>query len=182
MLIDRNESALIVVDIQERLAPAMHDGGEEAIHNSGVLMQGAAWLGIPVLVSEQYPRGLLHTVPALKELMGNDIPAIEKTEFACPRNASFMEKFQATGRKQAIVTGMEAHICVLQTAMQLIEQDVDVFVVADAVASRTRASMDHAFTRIDRAGGAIVTTEMVIFEWLEKAGTDDFKALQKLIA
>lgn len=181
MLIDRNESCLIVVDIQERLAPAMHDGGDEAIHNTGVLMQGAAQLGVPVLVSEQYPKGLLHTVSPLKELMGNT-GAIEKTEFACPRNASFVEKFEATGRKQAIVTGMEAHICVLQTAMQLIEQDYDVFVAADAVASRTRPSMEHAFTRIDRAGGAIVTTEMVIFEWLEKAGTDDFKVLQKLIA
>ncbi|CAN0036287.1 unnamed protein product [Phaeothamnion confervicola] len=181
MLLDRNNSCLIVVDIQERLAPAMHDGGQEAIRNAAILMQAAKRMGVPVLVSEQYPRGLGHTVPQLAEYMPEG-GAIEKLEFACPGNAAFAEKLNALGKKQIIIAGMEAHICVLQTALKLRDQGLEVFVAADAVASRKQASMDHAFSRIEDAGGAIITTEMAVFEWLERAGTDDFKVLQLLIA
>lgn len=181
MLLDKNQSTLIVVDIQERLAPAMFDGGQEAIRNTGILMQAARRLGVPVLVSEQYPRGLGRTVTALQEYMPNEA-AIEKVEFACPSNTGFLDKFKALGKKQAIIAGMETHICVLQTALKLRAQGVEVFVAADATASRKQSSMSHAFARIANAGGKIITTEMAVFEWLERAGTDDFKALQPLIA
>jgi len=180
MLLNRNDSCLIVVDIQERLAPAMHDAGQEAIRNTGILMQAAKRLGVPTLVSEQYPRGLGPTVPALAELMPADGPC-EKLEFACPNNDGFSARLKAMGKKQAVITGMEAHICVLQTAVKLAEQGIEVFVAADAVASRKTSSMAHALTRISEAGGSIITTEMAVFEWLEKAGSDDFKALSKLI-
>lgn len=180
MLLNRNECCLIVVDIQERLAPAMFDGGAEAIRNAGILMQAARRLGIPTLVSEQYPRGLGHTVPALAELMPADGP-VEKLEFACPGNEGFAARLKSLHKKQAVVAGMEAHICVLQTAVKLAEQGVEVFVAADAVASRKPSSMTHAFARITDAGGAIITTEMAVFEWLERAGSDDFKALSRLI-
>ncbi len=180
MLLDKNQSCLIIVDIQERLAPAMFDGGQEAIRNAGILMQAAQRLGVPVLVSEQYPRGLGRTVPQLAEFMPASGP-IEKLEFACPGNAAFAEKLHILGRKQVVITGMEAHICVLQTALKLRDQGLAVFVAADAVASRKQSSMDHAFARVSDAGGAIITAEMAVFEWLEKAGTDDFKVLSKLI-
>jgi len=180
MLLDKNQSCLIVVDIQERLAPAMFDGGAEAIRNAGILMQAAQRLGVPVLVSEQYPRGLGRTVPQLAEFMPAD-GAIEKLEFACPGNADFAGKLKALAMKQIVIAGMEAHICVLQTALKLRDQGLEVFVAADAVASRKQSSMDHAFSRIEDAGGAIITTEMAVFEWLERAGTDDFKILSKLI-
>ncbi len=180
MLLDKNQSCLIVVDIQERLAPAMFDGGAEAIRNAAILMQAAKRLGVPVLVSEQYPRGLGRTVPQLAEFMP-DGGAIEKLEFACTGNAAFAEKLKVLDKKQIVITGMEAHICVLQTALSLRAQGQEVFVAADAVASRKQASMDHAFSRIEDAGGAIITSEMAVFEWLERAGSDDFKALSKLI-
>jgi len=180
MLLDKNQSCLIVVDIQERLASAMFDGGAEAIRNAGILMQAAQRLGVPVLVSEQYPRGLGRTVPQLAEFMPADGP-VEKVEFACPSNAGFADRLNLLGKKQVIIAGMEAHICVLQTALKLRDQGLEVFVAADAVASRKQSSMDHAFSRIEDAGGAIITTEMAVFEWLEQAGTDDFKVLSKLI-
>ncbi len=180
MLLDRNQCCLIVVDIQERLAPAMFDGGTEAIHNAGILMQAAKRLNVPTLVSEQYPRGLGRTVPQLAEFMPADGP-VEKLEFACPGNDGFAIRFNALNKKQAVIAGMEAHICVLQTAIKLSGQGIRVFVAADAVASRKKSSMDHAFARIEDAGGSIITTEMAVFEWLERAGSDDFKALSKLI-
>ena len=180
MLLDKNQSCLIVVDIQERLAPAMFDGGAEATRNTAILMQAARRMGVPILVSEQYPRGLGHTVPQLAEYIPADGP-IEKLEFACPNNAGFATKLNVLAKQQVVIAGMEAHICVLQTALKLRDQGLAVFVATDAVASRKQSSMDHAFTRIEDAGGAIITTEMAVFEWLEKAGTDDFKALSKLI-
>ena len=180
MLLDKNKSCLIIVDIQERLAPAMHDGGQEAVRNAGILMQAAQRMGVPTLVSEQYPRGLGRTVPQLAEYMPAGGP-IEKLEFACSSNAGFAEKLKALDKKQIVMAGMEAHICVLQTALKLRAQGMEVFVAADAVASRKQSSMDHAFARIEDAGGAIITTEMAVFEWLEQAGTDDFKVLSKLI-
>lgn len=181
MLLDKNNSCLIIVDIQERLAPAMYDAGQEAIRNAAILMQAAKRLGVPTLVSEQYPRGLGRTVPQLAEYMPGG-GAIEKVEFACPNNSGFADRLKALVKKQIVIAGMEAHICVLQTALKLRAQGLEVFVAADAVASRKQASMDHAFARIEDSGGAIITTEMAVFEWLEKAGTDDFKALQPLIA
>lgn len=180
MLLDRNKSCLIVVDIQERLAPAMHDAGVEAIRNAAILMQAAKLLGVPTLVSEQYPRGLGRTVPQLAEYMPAGGP-VEKLEFACPANTGFAEQLKASAKRQIVLAGMEAHICVLQTALMLCEQDFAVFVAADAVASRKQSSMDHAFSRIEDAGGAIITTEMAVFEWLQKAGSDEFKILSKLI-
>ncbi len=180
MLLDKNKSCLIIVDIQERLAPAMFDGGAEAIRNAAILMQAAKRLGVPVLVSEQYPRGLGRTVPQLAEFMPADGP-VEKVEFACPSNAGFADRLNLLDRKQIVIAGMEAHICVLQTALKLRAQGLEVFVAADAVASRKRASMDHAFARIEDAGGAIITTEMAVFEWLERAGSDEFRILSKLI-
>ncbi|MSP43053.1 MAG: hydrolase [Alphaproteobacteria bacterium] len=180
MLLDKNNSCLIIVDIQERLAPAMYDGGQEAIRNAGILMQAARRLGVPALVSEQYPRGLGRTVPQLAEYMPAGGP-IEKLEFACPNNAGFSGQLKAFGKKQIVIGGMEAHICVLQTALKLCDQGLEVFVAADAVASRKQSSMERAFARIEDAGGAIITTEMAVFEWLEQAGTDDFKVLSKLI-
>lgn len=180
MLLDKNQSCLIVVDIQERLAPAMFDGGVEAIRNAAILMQAAIRLGVPTLVSEQYPRGLGRTVPQLAAFMPADGP-VEKLEFACPGNAGFADRLKALGKKQTVIAGMEAHICVLQTALKLRAQGLEVFVAADAVASRKQSSMDRAFARMEDAGGAIITTEMAVFEWLERAGTDDFKAMSKLI-
>lgn len=179
MLISRNQSCLLVVDVQARLAPAVH--GERAlIDNVRLLLQAARRLDVPVLVSEQYPRGLGPTVDAVAEHVP-DGAVMEKVHFSCLNDAAFAERFRQTGRKTAVVAGMEAHVCVLQTAEQLLQSGADVFVVADATSSRTPANHAAALERMRHAGARVVTSEMVVFEWLEKAGTPEFKELSALV-
>jgi len=179
MLIDREQSLLLVVDVQERLAPAIHDG-TAAIAGNRRLLAGAGHLGIPILVSEQYVRGLGPTVADLLPLP-TGARRFDKTHFACTREPGFLEQLAETGRRQILVTGMEAHVCVLQTVLGLLDAGYAVFLVADAAASRTPENHAAAVARARAAGAHIVTTEMVLFEWLERAGTDDFRALLPLI-
>ena len=179
MLIDRAQSLLLVVDIQEKLAPAIHDGAT-AITNNRRLLAGAAHLGIPVFVSEQYVRGLGPTVPELLPLPAGT-ERFEKTHFSCTREAGVLDRLAASGRRQILVTGMETHVCVLQTVLGLLAAGYAVFLIEDAASSRTPANRAAAISRMRDAGAHIVTTEMVLFEWLERAGTDEFRTLLPLI-
>ena len=179
MLIDVDLSCLLVVDIQSRLASAIH-GCERVIANSGILMRAAARLGVPVLVSEQYPKGLGATVAELDPVM----PAggvLEKVHFSCMADADYAERMHGNGRGQAVVAGIEAHVCVLQTCMELLDEGYAVFVVADATSSRTPENATAALDRLACAGAQVVSTEMVVFEWLRLAGTPEFKELSALI-
>lgn len=178
MLIDRHQSLLLIVDIQEKLAPAIHDGAA-AIANNRRLLAAAGRLGVPVLVSEQYVRGLGPTVPDLQPLPA--AARFDKTHFSCAREPGFLERLAQTGRRQILVTGMETHVCVLQTVLGLLDAGYAVFLIADAASSRTPENRAAAIARASAAGAHIVTTEMVLFEWLECAGTDDFRALLPLI-
>jgi nicotinamidase-related amidase len=179
MLIERDRSCLLVVDIQERLAPAMADPAT-VIRNAAVLMQAAGRLGVPVLVSEQYPQGLGRTVPDLRPLA--PVQAfVSKIDFSCAADPALSERIAQTGREQVVICGIEAHVCVLQSALGLQQQDYETFVVADAVSSRAPISRETALRRLGGNGVELVTTEMVVFEWLGKAGTPEFKELSKLI-
>ena len=179
MLIDPDTSSLLIVDIQARLLPKM-SAADAVVANAAVLLKAAARLDIPVLVSEQYRKGLGPTVAALEPLLpaGN---VIEKMTFSCMAEADFAARFRALGRAQAVVAGIEAHVCVLQTAEQLLDDGVRVFVVADATSSRVPLSHERALQRLRAAGAVIVTTEMVVFEWLRRAGTPEFKEISALI-
>ena len=179
MLIDRTQSLLLVVDIQERLAPAIHEGAA-AIANNQRLLAAADRLAVPIVVSEQYVRGLGLTVPALQPLPAG-AQRFEKMHFSCTREPGFLDLIAASGRRQIIVTGMETHVCVLQTVLGLLAAGYAVCLVEDAASSRTPASRAAAIARMQMAGAGIVTTEMVLFEWLERAGTDEFRALLPLI-
>ena len=179
MLIDRAQSLLLVVDVQEKLAPAI-DGGAAAIANNRRLLAAAERLGVPVFVSEQNVRGLGPTVPGLLPLPAG-AQRIDKMHFSCTREPGCLERLEQTGRRQIVVTGMEAHVCVLQTVLGLLGAGYAVFLVEDAAASRTAENHAAAIARTRAAGVRIVTTEMVCFEWLERAGTDDFRALLPLI-
>jgi nicotinamidase-related amidase len=179
MLVDPQSSCLLLVDIQERLLPAMTDG-EAVVRNAVILAKSAARLGIPVLVSEQYPRGLGRTMPAVAEVAPQD-GRFEKTEFSCLRNDAFRRRFRELRRPQPIVLGIETHVCVLQTAFDLVKEGCDTIVVADGVASRTAANRELALQRMARGRVEIASTEMVLFEWLGRAGTPDFKELSPLI-
>lgn len=179
MLIKRDQALLLVVDIQEKLAPAIFEGAE-AVRNTVRLLAGAAQLGIPRFISEQYVRGLGPSLAEIRQAAG-DACIFEKTHFSCMAETGVPDMLRATGRRQVILTGMEAHVCVLQTAFGLLEAGFEVFLVADATSSRTRDNRELAIQRMRAAGICIVSCEMVLFEWLHKAGTPEFRALLPLI-
>lgn len=179
MLIRPSDSALIVIDMQERLVPAMQ-APARTIKNTRLLLQAAEKTGVPALLTEQYPQGLGHTIPQIVEAAG-DSPILPKMHFSCMEDPGFLKAFKALDRPQAILVGMEAHICVVQTAASLVEEGYQVFVVSDATASRTIESEAACLARLNAGGVSIVTTEMVVFEWLGQAGTAAFKEMLPLI-
>lgn len=183
MLCDSSQSVLSVVDIQPRLADAMPDAERvQVIHNSAVLMRAATLLSVPVLVTEQYPKGLGHTAPDLQAIMDDaDITAVEKTCFACQASDTYLDRLELLNKRQVILCGMETHVCVLQTATGLFEENFEVFVVEDAVCSRSADNKANALRRLRDAGVVVTNTESVLFEWLRDARHEHFKALSVLI-
>jgi nicotinamidase-related amidase len=179
MLINAARAQLLMVDMQERLLPAMHDPAETE-RRCGLLLAAAATLGLPVTASEQYPKGLGHTVPGLRKQFGN-APVFDKLAFSCLGEGRIANRLKETTRSQVIVCGIEAHVCVLQTAADLLAEGYEVFIPADAVSSRAPSSVSLALERLRTAGAAIVNTEMVVFEGLRKAGTPEFKTLSAII-
>lgn len=179
MLIRATDSALIVIDMQERLVPAMQ-APARTIRNTRLLLAAAREMEVPVLMTEQYSQGLGHTVPEVAQAAAG-APVFEKMHFASMDDPDFARAFRALGRRQAVIAGMEAHICVVQTAASLMEEDYEVFVVSDATASRTLDSERACVERLNALGAGIVTTEMAVFEWLGRAGTPAFKRLLQLI-
>lgn len=179
MLLDAAQSFLVVVDVQERLAPAMTDG-EEAVARCALLMKAARRLEVPIVVSEQYPKGLGPTVPAIAALAPEGA-TVSKLHFSCAEEPAFIDRIEALRRDHAVICGIEAHVCVLQTAIGLADRGFAVIVVEDAIASRRPADKAAALRRLERAGVAVVTSEMVVFEWLGRAGTPEFKELAPLV-
>lgn len=178
MLLDCAKSQLLMVDIQDRLLPAIHNG-HEVLGNAGRLLEAARALSVPVIVSEQYPAGLGHTVPQLAAITPTNA-VHEKVEFSCFANPALYGALRGEGL-QTVIFGIEAHVCVLQTAIEMAEAKHDVTVVTDAVGSRVAQSKDVALRRMQDAGVRLATTEMVLFEWLRRAGTPEFKMVSKLI-
>jgi nicotinamidase-related amidase len=171
-LLHRDRVALVVVDVQEGFRPYESFAGVAA--SCAKLLAAARVLGVPALVSEQYPKGLGHSAP---ELGLEDEPRIEKTVFSAVR----ADGFDLHERDQVVVCGIEAHVCVSQTVHDLLDRGVEVHVPADAVGSRHRIDYDRGLERLERAGAVVGTVEGSLFELLERAGTPEFKAIQKLI-
>ncbi|MFZ2267698.1 MAG: hydrolase [Azonexus sp.] len=179
MLIRREDSLLLVIDLQHKLAPAIHDG-ERVVANAIRLLEGARLLGVPAFVSEQYVRGLGPSLEAIRQAAA-EARFFEKTHFSCAAEPGVLDLLRSAQRQQVILTGTEAHVCVLQTAFGLLAAGFEVYLVADAVSSRTPENRAAAIERLRAAGVGIVTTEMVLFEWLHAAGTEQFRALLPLI-
>ncbi len=179
MLLNATESVLLVIDVQEKLAPAVAER-EAVIERVAILMRAARRLGVPVLASEHYPQGIGHLLPELGALAPEGA-VFEKISFSCARELGFLPRLRELARSQVVVCGMEAHVCVMQSALSLIEAGFQVFVVEDAVGSRRHADRDAALDRLRRAGGTVVTSEMVVFEWLERGDAPAFKELLALI-
>jgi len=183
MLLAREKSQLLIIDVQEKLLPAMSDP-ERVLERCGHLVRAARTLDIPITASEQYPRGLGPTMAPLREALGNAGLVIDKIEFSCLKSDALRERLhelRRKGRPQVVMGGIEAHVCVTQTAIDLEEQGFEAFVVADAVASRAKSSWRLALARLLKTGVDVVDSEMVVFEWLGKAGTQEFKELQGLV-
>ena len=178
MLLDAEDGLLFIVDIQARLAPAMTDP-QATIARAAILLAAAERLAVPIVVSEQYPQGLGHTdgrlpLPAAARIF-------PKTSFSASRDPAIRAHLESLGRRQVVLCGMETHVCVLQTALDLAGRGFRPAVVADAVASRLPERKERGLARMAAAGVAVVDSEMVVFEWLEAAGTPAFKELSRLI-
>ncbi len=173
MMLRRDDTTLVVVDVQEAFRKAVPDF-EQVATRARTLVEGARILGLPVIVTEQYPKGLGPTVP---EVGLRDEQPLEKTVFAAPR----AEGFDLQGRDQVVVCGIETHICVHQSVADLREQGVEVQVASDAVSSRTPENRALGLERAVEAGAKVTSVEMALFELLGTAGTDEFKQVQRLI-
>ena len=177
-------AALLVVDIQERLAPAMAEPVlAQVVKNSRILIETARRLKLPIVVSQQYPKGLGATVAAIEEALAGaeHLHRFDKLEFSAVDCAAFAELAPKLGRDQWIVCGMETHVCVYQSVRGLALRGYQAHVCADAVSSRTKANWRVGLGLIERSGGIVSSTEASVFDLMHVAGTDDFKALSKLV-
>jgi len=177
MLIKSTDSCLLIIDVQEKLIGAMSEP-QLVLDNCAWLTQLAQTLNIPLLVSEQYPRGLGTTVSSLKPLFNEEV-VMEKVHFSCTAETACNIRLEKIERKQVVIAGIESHVCVLQTALGLLDMGKTVFIVADAVSSRRLSDKELALARLRSAGVHIVSKEMVFFEWLHQAATPLFKQLSK---
>lgn len=171
-LLERDRSALVLIDVQEGFRS--YDAFDGVVAGCAKLIGAARVLGVPIVVTEQYPKGLGHTAP---EVGLNGEVAIEKTVFSAVR----ADGFDLQGRDQALVCGIEAHVCVSQTVHDLLGEGIDVHVCADAVGSRHAVDREHALPRLEKAGAVVTTVEAALLELCERAGTPEFKAVQGLI-
>jgi len=175
----KDETVLVIVDIQERLAAVM-DKKEAVVENCLHLIELSSLLKMPVIVNEQYPRGLGPTVSEIRDAVKPYAP-LEKVTFSCCSGPSFMEQMSGMGKKQVLLTGMETHVCVLQTCIGLIEAGYTVHVVSDAICSRKKEDFITAIEFMRDAGAVITCTEIVLFQLLQKAGTEEFRIISKRI-
>ena len=180
MLNQESQSHLVIIDVQERLCGVMEQTAlASVVRNYAILLQAAKLLTIPTLYTEQYPKGLGVTLPELTQHLTPQA-AIEKTSFSCHDVPEFRAKLRGD-RPQMVLAGMESHICVLQTALQLQQSGKQVFVVEDAVISRQEAHRQNALQRLRQAGVIVTNTESVVFEWLKVAEGDAFKQIIRLV-
>jgi nicotinamidase-related amidase len=177
-----DDSILLVIDVQTKLTAVMPPKVLARLQrNTGLLLQSAARLGVPVFASEQYPQGLGSLEADIQKLLPADTRRYEKTVFSLAAVPEFSKDLEASGRRQVVIAGMEAHVCVLQTAIELHNAGYRPFVVADAVCSRHRESYETALERLRQAGVIVSDAESVLFEWLRDSRSENFKALQQLI-
>ncbi len=175
-LLDRDRSALVIIDVQEKLFPHVQEH-ERMLVRIDLLIFAAKLMGVPLILTEQYPKGLGKTIEPIRHLTSGISP-LTKTDFSCVPAPGFMDRLLSLKRNQIILAGIEAHVCVAQTAIDLGHKGERVIVVADAVSSRRPADLQIALNRLDRSGITLVTAEAAVFEWLRRAGTEEFKAIQ----
>jgi nicotinamidase-related amidase len=177
--LDAANTVLLLIDFQERLFPVMHDK-EKLLKNIIKLVKGAKALEVPIILTEQYPKGLGQTIPEIKELIPS-VKAVEKVCFSCTDEAAFNKALETLKRKQVLIAGIEAHICVYQTAMALERAGYEVQVVGDCVASRDPENKLTALFKLGAAGISPTTVELALFELLKVAQGDKFKQISSIV-
>ncbi len=178
---DPQKAVLVVIDIQDKLARVMPESDlPEMIHNTNVLIATAKELKFPILVTEQYPRGLGPTVKEVRDALG-DVTPIEKLSFSCCAETRFMQALQATGARDVLLCGMETHVCLMQTALDLLDANYHVFAAADGMCSRKKLNWELALDEMRQAGVVVGSTETFLFQMLRVAGTESFKKLSALL-
>lgn len=179
VLLDRKRAGLLVVDIQEKMLAVMAEP-ERVVENSVKLIKGFKILACPIFVTEQYPDGIGKTVDPIAKVL-EDIEIPDKLSFSCCGIEGLTHSFRSKKIDQVVLCGIESHVCVWQTAMDLLHEEFSVVVARDAISSRKEIDCETTLRRMTAQGIHVATTEMVLFELLEKAGTDEFKKLSKLI-
>jgi len=177
---DREKAALVIIDVQQRLTPSMDDKVyQQILQNIVMLAKGAETLKLPTLVTEQYPQGLGETVEELQAFTTET--AVEKVSFGCCGEPQFLERLQSLGRPQVIVVGMEAHVCVLQTVLGLLQQNFQVHLVRDAICARNKLDYQNALEIAAAAGAVVTTSETVLFQLLRTSTAKEFKNISTLV-
>jgi nicotinamidase-related amidase len=181
-ILERSTSLLVVVDVQERMMKAMPELVARAtIDNVLRLVRGARVLDVPVVVTEQYPKGLGHTLPEVAEAVDSEEPPIEKVEFSCELNRGYRDCLERFNRRQVVLCGVEAHVCVLQTALDALHRQREVFVAADATCSRRSENHAYSMEHLRQAGAVPTPTESVLFSWMRRAEGPEFKEISRLV-
>jgi len=178
-MIVRENAAYVAIDFQEKLMPVM-SGTQKLEEKTIKLIKGLEALGIPGIVTQQYTKGIGETVPAIAEALG-DFEHVEKNTFSCMATEEFVSRLEALGKKDIIVLGIEAHICVQQTVLQLLEAGYNVYLAADCVSSRSEDDKLWAITRMGEAGAAITTYEAILYEILRGSKAEGFKAVSAIV-
>ncbi len=179
MLIRKDDTALVVIDVQERLLPHIYEN-DQLEKNCNTLISGMKILSIPLLVTEQYSKGLGPTIESVRNTLG-DIKPIEKMSFSCCGESSFLHALEKLNKKNVILCGVEAHVCVMQTALDLCERGFQPVLIADCVSSRKLHDKTQAVERMRQTGVIISTSESILFELCQVAGTEQFKAISRLV-
>lgn len=177
MLLNKQDSILLLIDVQEKLIPAILDSAS-LINRCEWLLKLAMKMEVPIIVSEQYPKGLGHTVGPLLPYCSHE-KSIEKVHFSCMQVPDYINRLDHYKKNQLILIGIEAHVCVMQTALDMKSAGRDVYVVVDAVSSRNDIDLKYGLKRMKQEGIHLITSEMVFFEWLRQAGTEQFKNLSQ---
>lgn len=176
----QEDTLAVVIDIQEKLFPFI-DNKEKLVENSVKLLSGLNVLEIPILVTEQYTKGLGSTIPEIKTVIEGSYKPVEKMSFSCCGENNFMIKLKQLNKKNILLLGIESHVCVLQTTIDLIAESFNVIVVEDCVASRKINDKKIALKRMEKEGATLTTYESILLELCKKSGTDKFKAISKII-
>jgi nicotinamidase-related amidase len=179
-LLDRAQSVLLVIDVQERYLPHLFEGARlvEAVRR---LIEAAKQVAVPVLITEQYPRGLGPTAETVRAALPADSTPIQKLTLSCLGASEFAARLRATGRRQVLVAGIEAHACVSQTVHDLLAEGHQVFLAVDALSSRFRRDYEVAVARLAAAGAIVCTVEAALLEWVRSAESPEFQAVRALI-